>query len=436
MDNYGYEYEEDEISLKDAFFYILRHLKQMLIVGLVCLLLLGGYKGFKSFKDAKEQNELYANNEALAAERQKIVDDLDAKSQELSSYMAEFNVASNNAYVARATYFVDSGFKVNPNSTVQDIDYTDTLLAAYSVKLQDKSSLDKIAKKYDIEGNLSDYVTVNYSSHLLYVYAYNEDQKMALNILHDITSSIDSITEELVSSISSHTITFVSEDVYLDSEWVLNRQNARITSITNTLANIDSLKTSLNSLDTEIGSIVNPGKALFSDFIKFGLIGFVVGAILVCGYYFVLFLLKDSVYSADELKDKTDIRVLGNIATDKKVSKYISWINKVEKRVTSTDYNLIATSIETFSNGSSVLVIGDVKDRDVIESNLKSLIKDKTLIFTGLLDKDINALKALDKCNDVVLLAKCNESCYKSINGQKERLKDLNKNIVGCVVEE
>ncbi len=446
MDNYNYEYEDEEFNLRDAFFYTLRHLKQMLIVGLVCMLLLGGYKGYKAYGDTKAQNELVDTNNLSASgnnvsdeTKQRLISDLENKSQQLSSYLEEdelFDMDPYNTFAAKATYFVDSGYRVNPNSTVQDIDYTNTLLDAYVIKLMDKDSLDSIAKKYGIKGNLSDYVTVNYGNQLLYVYVFNEDQDLALNILHNITDSISSIQEELSTNISSHTITFVSESTYVDSDWVLNKQNVKITNIKNTLTSIDDLNAKLDSLDTTKLESVSPIKSMFSSFIKYGLIGVIVGVILVGVYYFVAFLLKDSVYSSDELKDKTDIRVLGNIASDKKCSKYISWINKVEKRVTSTDYNLIATSIETFCNGSSVLVTGDVANKELIEANLKNLIKDKTLIFTGSLDKDTNALKALDKCDDVVLLAKCNETNYKSINDYKERLLDLNKNIVGCVVEE
>ncbi len=440
MDNYNYEYEDEEFNLRDAFFYVLRHLKQMLIVGLVCMLLLGGYKGYKAYGDAKAHNDLISTSDvddgSVEDNKINLLKELEIKKEQLNSEMEEdelFKMNPYNTYVAQATYFIDAA-----NSNIQNIYYTNTLLGAYVAKLIDKDNLDSIANKYDINGNLSDYVSADYSNQLLYIYVFNENKELASNILHDITDSISSIQEELNSKISYHTITFVSEstNINIDSETVLEAQNTKITNIKNTLTSIDTLNTKLDSLDTIGFEVVSTSKAFINSFVKFGLIGLVAGVILVCFYYFIAFLLKDSVYSADELKDKTDIRVLGNIASDKKYGKYISWINKVEKRVTSTDYNLIATSIEIFSNSSNVLITGDAANKELIESNLKNLIKDKTLIFAGSLDKDINALKALDKCDNVVLLAKCNETNYKSINDYKERLLDLNKNIVGCVVEE
>ena len=448
MDNFSYEIydEEDTIRIRDIFFYCLRHLRQMLILGIIAMLLLGGFKGYKSytaFKANEEENALIGSGEAdtssdIEADRAKFMKELELKSEQLTTYMKEdelFMMNPYNTYAAKATYFVDSGYKVNPYSTVQDIDYTNTLLDAYCVRLQDKDNLDNIAKKYDIKGKLSDYVTVSYNNRLLYVCVFNEDQDAAAKILHDLTDSIASIQEEINKSICSHTITFVSESIYADNEWVLSRQNDRINNVKNTLANIDALSESLESLDTEAAT-GSASKAFIKGFVKFGILGLIAGIILVGACYFVIFLFKDSVYSADELKDKTDIRVLGNIASDKKCSKYIALINRIEKRAAATDYNLIATSIDTFSDGTSVLLTGDVADRDVIESKLKELIKDKTLIFAGSIDKDINALKALDKCEDVIILAKCNETGYKSINEQKERLTDLNKNVIGCLVVE
>ncbi len=448
MDNYIYDQcEEEEISLKDAFFYCLRHLKQMLIFGLVCMLLLGGLKGYKTYasdKAMKEQDSLTDSGETditgeeIEEYKARVIKGLEAKKEQLTTYVEEdelFKMNPYNTYAAKATYFVDSGYKLNAYSSVQDIDYTNTLLDAYCIKLMDKDNLDSIAKKYGINGTLSDYVNISYNNNLLNIQVFNEDQELAYKILHELTDSLSSIHEELDTSICSHSITFVSENTYADSDWVLNKQKDKVNNANNTFTSINSLNENLDNLDNYVGE-GSSSKSIIKSFVKFGIIGFAAGIILVGGCYFVAFLLKESVYSADELKEKTGIRVIGNIASDKKRSRFIAWIDGLEQRVTATDYNLIATSIDTFSDNTNVLVAGDVADRAVIESNLKDLIKDKTLIFAGSLEKDINALKALEKCEDVVLLAKCNETSYKSLNAQKERLSDLNKNIVGCVVEE
>ena len=139
-----------------------------------------------------------------------------------------------------------------------------------------------------------------------------------------------------------------------------------------------------------------------------------------------LFIFNNKVYSADEFKDKTNIRVLGNIASDK-----LTFIDKLEHRPINTDINLLSSNLNTFSNSKTILFTGELLDEQLL-----SKLNNKDIISTGSIIDDSKAIDSLSKTNDIVLVVKCNKTDYKTINEVRQRIKDLNKNIVGCVVVE
>ena len=433
--NYNYYEEEEEISFANLFAYVFRHLKKMLIVSVVVALVLGGLLGYKKSRVSEEE---YANSmETYLASKEILDKKIDLITNDLSNYVENssfFDLNTENSIQAKALYLVDTGYQVIPSSTYQNHDYTSTVINAYINKITSSNVLNNLAKKYNIgKDSINDYIYVTTSDYMIDINVYYDNEKDALDMLHDLEDVLLSYNDEISSSIADNNLTKISETTY-------QGVNNNIVSIQqNKLTIIDTYIESLNKVKSELSALNEPENTSFKkSFIKFGAIGFVGIFFVMCVYYALAFIFSDKVYSANEFKDKAKIKVLGNLIFDKINSKYISWINKLEKRPTINDYELIASNIKAYGNTNKVLLSGNLEDgiKEDIVSNLKKLLKDVEIVSCGSLLTDFNAVNKLDNVDSVILLAKCNESSYKTIKEEKNKLDDLKvTNVYAIVVE-
>ncbi len=426
MDNY----EEEEINLKDCFFYVLRHLKLMLIVGIVVGLLLGGYKGYKGYKEAVNSNLDYSDDVAeYASNKESFSEELTNRETSLINYInnsAFLSLDPYSSYQVKASYYVSTDYKIIASNSYQDIDYTSTVLSSYVSLLTSDDILEEIASKSNVEVSyLREFVDVSSSDYILNISVYSNDKDEALDILSSFEDVLPSITTKINDSVVSNTISLVSKTTYEGKNSdILTKQQSMINDVSSLLSQLSSVQTSVNNLSVS-SYAGNPNKAFMSNFIKWALIGLLVGMILVAGVYFLVFIFSNKVYSADEFKDKTNIRVLGQIAKDKN-----TFIDNLEHRPTTTDIDLLTSNLNTFSSNKTILFTGELLDEELVSK------LDKDIISAGSIINDSKALESLNKTTDIVLVVKCNKTDYKSIKEVRERIKDLNKTIVGCVVVE
>lgn len=433
--NYNYYEEEEEISLVDLIAYVFRHLKQMLIVSIVVGLVLGGLLGYK--KSRVNEEEYATSMETYLASKEILDKKIDLITNDLSNYVENssfFDLNTENSIQAKALYLVDTGYQVIPSSTYQNHDYTSTVINTYINKITSSNVLNNLAKKYNIGlDSINDYISVTTHDYMIDVNVYYDNEKDALDMLHDLEDVLLSYNDEISSSIAENNLTKISETTYQGA-------NNNIVSIQqNKLTVIDTYIESLNKVKSELSALNEPENTSFKkSLIKFGVIGFVGIFFVMCVYYALAFIFSDKVYSANEFKDKAKIKVLGDLTFTKANSKYINWINKLEKRPTINDYELIASNIKAYGNTNKVLLSGNLEDsiKEDIASNLKKLLKNVEIISCGSLLTDSSAVNELDSADSVILLTKCNKSSYKTIKEEKDKLNDLKvTNVYAIVVE-
>lgn len=432
--NYYYE-EEEEISLVDLIAYVFRHLKKMLIVSIVVGLVLGGLLGYKKSRNNAVNND----SDTFLVSKESLDKKLEETNEDLNNYLINndfFGLTPYNSVQARALYYVDVD---------SDADYVASLIKTYIAKLTSSDVLTDIAKKYNIsEVYVSDYISiyshinnnqVDKDNNLIDINVYYSDEEIANSILNDLENKLLSYNDELSNSIGTNKLTLVSENLYKGfNNNVVSIQNNKISYINGLVTSITDIQKQLNTLSTSETNSVSFKKA----FVKYSLIGFVGVFFVLCVYYALAFIFSDRVYSSNEFKDKTKIKVLGNLTFDKSNSKYIGWINKLEKRPTSNDYDLIVSNIKAYGDTKKVLLSGDLEDsiKQDIATNLKKLLKNVEIMSCGSLLTDSNAVNELDSVDSVILLAKCNKSSYKTIKEEKNKLDDLKvTNVYAIVVE-
>lgn len=434
--NYNYYEEEEEISLVDLIAYVFRHLKKMLIVSIVVGLVIGGLLGYKKSRNNVVNNDI----DTFLVSKESLDKKLEETNEELNNYLINndfFGLTPYNSVQARALYYVDVD---------SDTDYVASLIKTYIAKLTSSDVLAEIAKKYNIsEVYVSDYISiyshisndqVDKDNNLIDINVYYSDEEVANSILNDLEGKLLSYNNELSSSIGTNKLTLVSENVYKGfNNNVVSVQKDKINYINGLVTSITDIQKQLNALST---SEETNGVSFKKAFVKYSLIGFLGVFFVLCVYYALAFIFSDKVYSANEFKDKTKIKVLGNLTFDKINSKYIGWINKLEKRPTSNDYDLIVSNIKAYGDTKKVLLSGDLEDsiKQDIATNLKKLLNNVEIISCGSLLTDSNAVNKLDNVDSVILLAKCNKSSYKTIKEEKDKLNDLKvTNVYAIVVE-
>ena len=433
--NYNYYEEEEEISLVDLIAYVFRHLKKMLIVSIVVGLVLGGLLGYK--KSRVNEEEYATSMETYLASKEILDKKIDLITNDLSNYVENssfFDLNTENSIQAKALYLVDTGYQVIPSSTYQNHDYTSTVINTYINKITSSNVLNNLAKKYNIGlDSINDYISVTTHDYMIDVNVYYDNEKDALDMLHDLEDALLSYNDEISSNIAENNLTKISETTYQGA-------NNNIVSIQqNKLTVIDTYIESLNKVKSELSALNEPENTSFKkSFIKFGAIGFVGIFFVMCVYYALAFIFSDKVYSANEFKAKAKIKVVGNLVYKKSNDKYINWINKLEKRPVSNDYDLLVSNINAYGKTSKILLSGDLEDdiKEDIVSNLKKLLKNVEIVSCGSLLTDSSAINKLDSVDSVILLTKCNKSSYKTIKEEKNKLNDLKvTNVYAIVVE-
>lgn len=434
MDSNNYYDEDEYISITNLLAYVFRRLKKLLIISIVIGLVSGVVFAYKNTRGNSE-----GDTSTYAVSRKILNDKIEELNADLNEYISEnkfFELSPSNSVHVKALYYV------NVDNDLKN-DYLLALINSYVTELNSSDTLKELADKYKInEKYVSDYLYIcsdvkkEISNGQIEINIYYKDEKVAKEILNDLETKLADAHDDLVTSIGDNTITLVSENVYTGvSNDVTLKQQEKIDYIKSYITSITEVKTQLDALDITNETV---NVSFSKTFIKYGLIGFVGSFFVLCVFYAFVYIFGGKVYSADEFKDKTKIRVLGNLTYDKNNSKYLNWINKLEKRPTSNDYDLIASNIKAYGKSSKLLLSGDVCDvvkADVV-ANLKKRLANVEIISCNSLLSDANAINALKDVDGVVLLVKCHDSSYKLIKEEKDKLDDLKvDNVYAIVVE-
>lgn len=443
-DNY-----QEEINLKDIFFYVLRRIKKLITCGLIVGFVFSVFMGFKAYKKQIKLNEyaMITKSEYKVFEQQKdklnaALNDRRIESQSYMNDSAFLSLDPYNTYEATAIYYVSTDYKIILESQLQDYDYINSVLTSYVTMLKDNNVINEIENKYNIN-NLNEYIYIYIENHLLNINVFNEDEKIAQNILNELQNEIPTIKKQIESTIGENAISLVKESTLrgIESD-LIDLQNSKTQKLSNILKDINDLQTNLDKLE-EPALKFSPIEKGIKTGIKNSITGFFLGFFFLTFIYCIQFVMKNVVYSTEELQGKTNIRILGSIKASKETDKVINWINKKEKRTKLEDnernYRVIASNIRAYLDGdNNVLLSCDSFSEQTTKfvNTLQELLPDIQIVCKGSILNSSEAICELKNCGNIILVLECNKSTYKSIFDEKEKLKDLNKNLLGSIVIE
>ena len=156
---------EREIDLRQLLWAICRRWRMVLCWMVAVALVAGGARSIVTArslrKNAEELATAQATYETLAANNRQERSDILKRLRSISEEISERQTYEKNSYymaidpynvaVANQTYYVKTNYRIQPDMSYQDPDYTDTIVNAYVRVLTGETNLQTVADKCDME---------------------------------------------------------------------------------------------------------------------------------------------------------------------------------------------------------------------------------------------------------------------------------------------
>ena len=462
--DYNSTYEQ-EIDLKDLMFMVLHKWRPIIFIAIVMALILGGAKGAMTYKSQndpetiKEAEEKYQddlelyekNKKTCERELENLKTDI-ANQQEYLEKSIWINMSPYDVCESRMDLYVTSDYEIMPGMVYQNLDYTDTILQAYQAMLTSSAVMEDIARNVGTEPRyLNELVSVNVGTNsdklnrLLTISVKHMTKSEAQKVMEEILDHMDDMQAQITASIGEHTVNTVNHGVSAMVDLTLaDKQRLETERLTTLNDSLEAKQKSLEDME-EPKETVSSQKAALKSGVKYAVLGGVLGGFVVVFFVCVSFLMSDKVYSARELKNRYRVKILGTLPiANKKILKGVdAWLNRLEGRAggvnEDVEYALIAANIRNYAdNMKSLLVTGSTDPATVkhVAEKLAAELSGINVTAGGNMLQEVETLKKLPECDCVVLVEKCLDSKYSTVEQEIEKATDLQKKIVGCVVFE
>ena len=438
---------ESEISLRDLFFYILYRWRSILLVSLILSILLGGYKYLSMQKMLDSTNR--AQQEQIHAEkvknRQDIIQTWTNQIDKLENYRLEsvyFQLNPQAVWTASCKYLIKADPAVinqYPEGIHQDP--ADGILAAYSMLLSEVTDEEMI----DVFG----VIKPEYGYELMNVLTDTADNTVTLQVkgptkeyaqkgLELIKGKID-IARVKAQTIDAHTLLMIGEETVLTADKELMESQETIdTILSRDSLNLNTARTKLSEVEAEDGP-QNAGKQV----IKFLLIGFILGMLVMICAYTVCYVFKDTVKESREISEQYNLMLLGEIQKsgsihkNKGIDKVLSkWELGKKPMDADTVYDNISALIREKKDLHEILLVSSLATEDImtVKEALTVRIPEKTINARGNLLANNKLIAEFAKTNAVILVEKKNKTKKKDVKGIADILSVGNTNIIGTII--
>lgn len=464
-----------EIDLKDLMFAILRKWRTVLVVAVVLAAALGAGKALQAFRasqdvetqtEAKDAYERKLDSYTTAKESgEREIENINVDIEAQQTYMDESVLMKMSPYdvcEASADLFIKTDYQVMPGMVYQNADYTDSILQAYQSAVTSAALQENVAKTVSLEPQyLKELISVKRGSftsgtaadgtagyarytNLLTIKVRYSDKEKAQEILDAILSNVTGLQEQIAATIGPHTVSIVNQAVgsTVDTDLAKQQKDAR--------DQLTDLQQSLSDKEAALKDLKEPsapslGKsAVVKAGVKYAVLGGVLGVFVVAFCISAVFVMSDKVYAAKDIRRRYGLDLLGTVAVDGKKNGGIdAWLARLEGRKVCADSEqngaLLAANMQNYAGDrKKLLVTGLVEEsqlKQVVEMVQKQLKGYELTIGANMLEC-AETLKKLPECEGVVLVEQSGVSGYSEMTQEIDKIKSMDKAIVGCVVFE
>jgi len=440
-----------EVSLRRMFFSVGYRWKRIVATAVLFAVLLGGIQGIRIFRQAvalqtAEQSDQAAveTYETEAAQLQRRIELLEKNIADHKAYLSEtllMQLDPYHVYQAKAMIYIAAEDSAAVESDKQEAD-TSALLNVYYTIASMKEMTQTVADAAGVDVlDLSELVNIYIQQDQnLQIAVYNPDAQTASQILSIYLDYLEDYRAKLSESIAEHSYSVVFETVGLgESQSMRDKQSEARNRLTELEKEHEKIQKEYESLRNP-AQPMNAGNAAFKSGVKWAVLGAAVGTALAVVAVCWDFVCGDLVCSSAELKCRFGIRELGGFwAGKRKCGVISSKLMAAEGRVSSNseeNLDLIAANIASFVQpGESVLITGSMQYPEFV-AKLQQRLPEIKLVAGGSLMTDASAVRALAQCHGAILLVKKDESRYSAIARETDRVSDMGKGLIGCIIGE
>ncbi|MBP3685281.1 MAG: hypothetical protein J6J12_10035 [Oscillospiraceae bacterium] len=433
-----------EIDLKSVFFRVLYQWKQIFAAMLVAALLLGSLQAFLASQPAEtasdrwSDQETYAHELALRQDRVTAVLDKINTLQEYIDNAVLMKADHRKVYMARATYYIDTGYQIKPENVYQDTDKTSTLVWYYWNYLQDRSVYDALSEEIGVDANyLMDLVTVErVNGNTLSLSVWHPARRSAEQIMEALQRTLGEICQNLEETVTPHTMTLMQDTcgVYMDENLKKQQQsvNADMIAYNQELIQVQ------NELEAFLKTDVPSQASILKTFLKWAILGGIGAGGLLAVYYALQGILGSRIYSAEAIAERYGLPVLGQICckspSDPLTRCFMKWEGRLTENSPANDL-LLAATVKLHCHRDTLLLYSDCgidSSRQVLQQ-LQPHLSSTALVPYGCLTSEAEALVSLERDGDAILVITGGVSRKKAVESTRKLLLAANKPIAGIL---
>lgn len=490
--NMKFQDDEIEINLLDLLHYILRRWRSVLVCAVLLCVLLGGFKVVKGIgtlgsADLKENQENYESQlEGYTTSKEHLENQI----QELTRFIQDkedyydhsmlMKLGPKTAYRGTLTFVVADADEAPAAETSQDLNLAidrklNSVIGSYAALIQNGTILREVQNTLPSELDqkyLAElmYTQIDYQSKLLHITVLGEDEQQVQSISEAIVQGLQNASEQMNASVGAHRLELLSSYVGNDAETSIPigmiPKDGAITSDASYQTSIEELQKSYINTITDMQDLLlecnnqlselqeptapeaNTRASVMKEGVKYGVIGFIVGALFVGFAYALQYLACGKLMNSDELNDRYGILLLGDYyapmhAQPNRIDRWIDRMHGITEKKQSLEsvYALSASNMKaqlSAEKNPKLLLLGNAKAQD-FEAAANALTEKLAtsgidLIVAGNINESASAIEKLQEAEQVVLIEQRGASRQQAIEKELRTLRKLGKKIVGAIV--
>ena len=436
-----------EVSLRRMLFSVGYRWRSIVAAAMIFAVLLGGIQGIRTYGQITKEQTAGQSNQVLETEETQLQHRIKLLEQNIAdqkNYLSEtllMQIDPYHVYQAKALIRIAADEPAAAEAETQDENVA-ALLNVYYTAANTQEMTEMVAGAAGVDVlDLSELVNIYIQQDQnLQIAVYNPDAQTASRILSAYLDCLKDYQPKLSQSVVEHSFGVVFETVGLGaSQSIRDKQSEARNHLTELEQALADVRKEYNALHGSTEP-VSASAAVLKTGAKWAALGATAGVVLEVAVICFGFVCGDRVFSAAELKDRFGLRELGGFwAGKRKCGCVVSKLMEAEGRVSSNsdgNLDLIAANIAAFAqSGETVLITGSLTYADAV-AKLQQRLPDIKLLTGGSLMKDAAAVHQLTSSQSVILLVEKDVSRYSTVSWEMDRVSDLGKRLIGCIIAE
>lgn len=460
---------EREINLVELFWNILLGWRQIICVGVLFAVLLGGIKYLKDSKVYRAAQKMNEEEIVLTLEEEQQVEEarvLVERIEKYKGYLEKSVLMQINPYekpIVELQYYVESDYTYNYTKD-NESDYTNDLMSLYYNYVKSGEMSDKLIDIANLKISQADFselcaVTQNGKTMLIAI-TWAEEAK--LKEISECMKTLLSKKELNFQEVGSHKLKLLreSQNVIVDTE-LAEKRNTYSNNIAYINTQLTNLKTSmsepqlkqLNQLVSENESgndEINADIAKPDLSLKYIVLGAGAGMFLMCFWIFCKMFFTVRLQNSEEMRTLYNIRLLGEITVQSQKKLFLSVIddkllkikNRRKKKLTVQEQiKVLSANIaltckkqgidKIYMTGSEYesvdTVVLDMLKKEMLLQHIQ--IKEGGNIFYN-----AESLREGTEIGNILFVEQIDHSIYDEISNELNLAKEQKNNIIGAVI--